>query len=151
MVGSRSSRGGFSAVEAVVTLSIAMLLLSLSARAMGPVQSASAVRAAEEAFSGLLARARSQAIERGTTALLRVDAAADSAWVTLGGNQVERFDFNSSLDVDLQAPSGAVLCLTPRGVADPSCTSGSVTPVSFRRGGHTRIIHVLPLGQMIHP
>ena len=118
---------------------------------MGPVQSASAVRSADEAFRGLVARARSLAIEQGTTTVVGVDPAGDSAWVTRAGVRIEGFRFHNSLGVDLRAPSNITLCLTPRGVADPNCANGMVSVFSFVRGSATRSVNVLPLGQVVTP
>lgn len=142
-------RGGFTVMETLTAVSIGLVLLSMTVRSLSPVQERTALRSAEQAFRGLVARTRAQAIERGEDAVLRLDAAGDSAWIVRGTQRVEGFAFDSELAVDVQTNVPVVICMTPRGVADPACGTNAVMTILFQRGGASSAIQVLPLGQIL--
>lgn len=142
-------RRGFSVLETLTALSIGVVLVSLSVRASTPVRENVAVQSADQAFRGMLARARSQAIERGENAVLHLDAGGDSVWIERGNQVIEGFRFDHELGVDVQTAGSVDLCMTPRGTADPTCGTGTVMTIRFQRGAASSALQVLPLGQII--
>lgn len=149
-----AARRGFTLIEVVVALVVAGILLGMAIGAFGPLQNDRAVASAQSAFLSLHAQTRAFALERGTLARLVVDAAGDSAFVTvrLGGgadSTVNRYDFQEALGVTLESePVAPVICMTPRGVANPTCSGGNVQ-VTFTRGSSETAVRILPLGQVI--
>ena len=80
-----STRRGFSLIEIVVTLVAGSVLLGIAAPSVSGVRGHFAVSGARTTFSSLHARARAQAIERGGTVRLVVDAAHDHVAIWSGG------------------------------------------------------------------
>jgi type II secretory pathway pseudopilin PulG len=142
---------GFTVIEVVIVLMFAAVLLGVSMSAFGEVQSRMAADQAVRAFHGLHARARAQAVERGIATQLVVDVGGDSVTIRRAGQRLETIRFQSDLGVDLVG-SSFVLCMGPRGFADPGCNSFSEpVKLGFSRGGDTEAVAVLPMGQLIIP
>ncbi len=147
-----SEKAGFTLPEVALALVISLILLSLTFRAAQPALEASSVRSAEHVFRSLSSRARAHAIERGTMVRLNIDPDGDSVWITRGNVTVESYDFRSELGIDLRTNKGpASVCMTPRGYADPNCSSPSVFLTYFEAPGITRLVKVLPMGQIVEP
>ncbi|MEX2528994.1 MAG: type II secretion system protein [Gemmatimonadota bacterium] len=151
---SASARRGFTLIEVVVALVVAGILLGMAIGAFGPLQNDRAVASAQSAFLSLHAQTRAFALERGTLARLVVDAAGDRAFVTIrleagGDSTVNSYDFQEVLGVAVASePASPVICMTPRGVANPICAGGNVQ-VTFTRGSSESAVQILPLGQVI--
>ena len=143
------SRRGYSVLETLTAVSIGMVLLSVSVRALSPVQENTAVRSADQAFRTLLAKTRSQAIERGENAILYLDAAGDSAWIERGNQKVDGFKFGEEFGVDVRTAGAVQICMTPKGLASTSCGTATLMTISFQVGSASRSLKVLPLGQVI--
>jgi Tfp pilus assembly protein FimT len=143
------SQAGFTILEGMVALSVSLLMLSISIRAVAPVREASSVRSADQVFRSMVTLARSHAIERGQPVQLRVDVSGDSAWVTRGNQLVDRYDFRGELDVDLISKRPITVCLMPNGVADANCSSPALADLSFQQGGTSRAVQILPTGHVV--
>ncbi len=143
---------GFTLPEIALALVISLILLSLTFRAAQPALESTSVRSAEHVFRALSARARAHAIERGTMVRLNIDPVGDSVWITRGNVTVESYDFRAELGIDLNTNKGAAsVCMTPRGFADPNCSSPSVFLTYFEAPGVTRVVKMLPMGQIVEP
>ncbi len=125
------------------------VLLSIIVRALSPLQNRIALRSSQEALKGLLATARVRAIEYGTRVRLKIDPAKDSAWVT-ADSVLTSFGFASEFNVDVQSPADSVvLCMEPRGFANPSCNSfTNFATLLFVVGSETLSVTLLPMGQI---
>jgi len=147
------SRTGFTLPEMAIALAIGLVLLAISFRAAQPAIQATSVRSAEQVFRTIHARARGLAIERGAIARFNVDPHGDSVWVQLGNEQIESFDFREEFGIDLRTNVGTAtsVCMTPRGVADPNCSSHVVFLAFFDSPSRSTGVKVLPLGQIVEP
>jgi prepilin-type N-terminal cleavage/methylation domain-containing protein len=143
-------RSGFTLIEVVIALMFAAILLGVAVTAFGSLQTRMATGQAVRSFQALHARARASAIESGTFARLFVDLAADSVSVRRGGNVLETIHFQEELGVDIEGEYNFLLCMGPRGYADPDCSTFS-TPVklAFTLGEDSEVVEILPLGQLI--
>lgn len=145
-------RRGFTMVEVVVTVMVAMILLSISVRGFGDTMSNMAVDGAAETFASLQARARAVAVERGDIARLNTDPAGDSVWITVGGSRVDFLNFMEDRGVDIQSGTAGVirLCMSPRGFAEIDCNSfeNNTVILDFVQGGASASLTILPLGQL---
>lgn len=142
--------GGFTLIEILVAVTVGMILTGIAAMNTVGARATYGLSAAERAFGALHARARSHAVERGTTVLFHVDASTDSVWVSAGGDVLEGTNLRREFGVDVAVDGSSFhLCFTPRGFANPSCgSSSSAQKVVFYRGNRTRGLAVLPLGQV---
>ena len=89
------------------------------------------------------------AVERGSPVFLEVDTDGDSAWIRADTTTIEKIRFQQSMAVDLEGVSASI-CMTARGLADPTC--GSVSgpyDLNFTRAGRTAAATVLLYGQFI--
>ena len=146
-----ATRAGFSLIEGLIAVSIGLLLLSITVRAMAPVRQASAVRSADHVVRTLMSRARAEAIERGDIVELRFDPSGDSAWVQAGSTQVDRFDFHDELGINVTAYGPVTVCMTPRGVADANCNQPTIPLIGLSLGGSYTSLKILPSGQIVAP
>lgn len=128
----------------------AAILVGVAVTAFGSLQTRMAAGQAVRSFQALHARARATAIETGTFARLFVDVGADSATVRRGGGVLETIHFQEELGVDIQGERSFILCMGPRGYADPDCSTYS-TPIklAFTLGADSEVVEILPLGQLI--
>ena len=148
----RRSRLGFSLIELVIALLIGSILTSIALSSYGNARGRFAVRGARNTFAALHARARAQAIERGSTVRLMVDAAGDSVYLVSGGITLENVRFGEELNVDIRSSSGSLrLCMNSRGYADSDCNSFNTTPtVTFWQNADSASVSILPLGQLVY-
>jgi len=146
-------RAGFTLPEMAIALLIGLVLLGISFRAAQPAIQATSVRSAEQVFRAMHARARAVAIERGAMTRFNVDPDGDSVWIQLGNTQIESFDFHEEFGIDLRTNVGvgASVCMTPRGIADPNCSSQPVFLTYFDSPSRSSGVKILPLGQIVHP
>lgn len=109
-------------------------------------------------YATLHQRARAKAVEMGTTQLFLVDTQGDSAFI-IDLNTFEITDitrFREELNVDLRSTASTFLvCMTPRGYADPTCPafgfSTSSTPIKleFWLNQDSTSVTILPMGQLV--
>ena len=142
----RSRTGGFSLIELVIALLVGGILVSIASPGISGARARYAVTGARGAFTALHARARAQAIERGTSVRLIVDTAGDSVSLSSGGQVLETVRFAGDQNVDITAtPSTVVLCMTPRGYADTDCNNFSVASViTFSQNAESAMVVLLP-------
>jgi prepilin-type N-terminal cleavage/methylation domain-containing protein len=141
---------GFTLIEVLIVIVIGGILTSIAIKELGPASSRTSAQQARNVFNGIASRARAHAIERGQTAILVVDAHADSVSIVAGGDVLETVHFRASMGIDIQAEAAVTqICMTPRGFADPSCNSFNTTiRVAFVQGAQSREVEILPLGQI---
>ena len=143
------NKAGFTVVELMTALAIGSILTGITFRELGPVRDASAARSARESYSSLYARARAISIQHGERVFVVTDPVGDSAWIQRGTEQVEVVHFATEYAVDLRTPTTHVICMTPRGFADPDCGNvDNVTNVTFEKHGHSQAVRVMPFGQV---
>ncbi len=146
----RRCTSGFTFTELVVALAVGSVLTSIAVRNAGPVLSETAVRGATQTFSGLHARARAHAVERGAIARLRVDTSRDNVTIIVASDTIEIVTFGASQDVDIQASAPTItLCINPRGFGERGCSSfESSVSISFVQGEKASEVRLWPLGQL---
>lgn len=150
-----SDEAGFTLVEFVVVLLVAMVLLDVAAGGLVPARQMAGLQSAEHSFRSLHARSRAHAIERGTTVRLELDPFVDRAHVVAGTDTLESFDFQETYGVDVESEvdgSNVLLtqCMSSRGLGDGACTSfSSPADITFAQGDRARSIRLLPLGQVL--
>jgi len=143
------NRKAFTLVELLVSLAVGAILVGIAMTAMAPARSAYAVRSARATFGTLVARARAQAVERGGQVFFEVDPAGDSAWIRVDTTTVEKIRFREAMGVELVGPT-ATVCMSARGIADPTCGSVSgPVGISFQRGGRSASATILLYGQYV--
>lgn len=146
---------GFTLIEFVVVLVLAMVLMDIAVGGLLPARRAAALESAEYALRSLHARARAHAIERGTDARFEIDPAADLARVVVEADTIVTVDFAETYGVDVESQVGGSVtaltqCMTPRGVGDGACTSfSSPAEIALFQDGRSRVIRLLPLGQIL--
>lgn len=140
---------GFTLIEVLITILVGAILTSIAVKGFGLTSSELAVRQAKNVFTGLVARARAQAVQDGTTALLIVDTRGDSVTVRSTGDPETQF-FGGEMEIDLQSSSNVFfLCMTPRGFANPNCNSFNTTiELRFVQGPEADTVEILPMGQV---
>jgi len=143
-------RRGFTLSEVLVSVTIGVILTGIAMLSPNGARSGYAISGAERAMGALTARARAQAVERGTVVRLNVDPETDSIWVSLDGEVVAGQNLMRDFGVDVNVEGGRFhICFTARGFADPSCSSSSGTQVvQFSRAERTEEAMILPLGQV---
>ena len=145
-----NTRGGFTLIEMVITVSVALILLNVALSASGPAFDRMTVSSARTSFAALHARARARAVERGRNVRLSVDPATDSAWVSDGTEIIEAVAFGTDSGIDIRTPALMELCLGPRGYADTDCNSfTSAVKLEFTRRAASAAVQVRPLGQLV--
>ena len=145
---------GFTIIELVIALLIGSILTSIALSSFGNSTARFSVRGARNAFISMHARARASAIERGTTANLFIDLAADTVAVVRQDTVIAMVDFMSQYNVNLtNSNTRLTLCMSPRGYADDGCTSFSAAQTlgfTFTNGSESVSLQILPLGQLIY-
>lgn len=155
-------RTGFTLIELVIVILIGSILVGIALSTFQSAQAAFAARGAKTMYATLHQRARGRAVELGRTQILIVDTAGDSAFIydwivspfSLTITDVTRF--RQQLNVDLRAPVGAfLLCMTPRGYADPTCPAFGFTTwnvpikLEFWLNADSSSVTILPMGQLV--
>jgi prepilin-type N-terminal cleavage/methylation domain-containing protein len=148
----RLEPNGFTVLELLIVLVVGGILTTIAVRSFSQVHGGLGTHTAVSSFMTMHAQARALAVERGRPILLVADASTGRVSIEeTDGTTVRERDFADAYDVTIGAPGDEVrLCMTARGFADPRC--GNVndrTPVTFTRGGRTRTLVLLPLGQAL--
>lgn len=143
---------GFTMLEIVLVVAIAAILTSVALRGFGVVVSQIATNDARRSFAAMQARARANALERGEVSRLRVDPTGDSVWITGSSGTIERVNFATSREVDIQSSEAGIttLCINPRGFGDIRCNSfdANTVDLTFVQGGQSAAVRILPLGAL---
>jgi prepilin-type N-terminal cleavage/methylation domain-containing protein len=149
-------RAGFTLIELVVVILIGSILMGFALASFQNAQSAFAARGAKSMYATFHQKARARAIETGETVRLIVDVQGDSAWMLVPGVANDIVNFRRELNVDLRASSSMFLiCMTPRGFADPSCPafgySLNTSPIrlEFWLTSDSSSVLILPMGQLV--
>lgn len=149
-------KAGFTLIELVVVILIGSILVGVALSGFQNAQAAMAARGAKTMYATLHQRARARAIELGETVLFIVDTQGDSAFMLSNGAVSDVTRFRSELNVDLRAsPTAFLICMTPRGYADPSCpafafsTSSSPIRLEFWLNADSSSVLILPMGQLV--
>jgi prepilin-type N-terminal cleavage/methylation domain-containing protein len=149
----KHSRRGFTIIEIVIVLLVGTILTSIAMSSFGSARAPFAVRSARNTFVSLVARARTQAIERGANVHVVVVPLGDSAFIRsgFGGDVQEVIKFDTQFRVDLIAEERIRLCMNSRGYADPDCNSfGSAVKIGFQQNAEVTVVTLLPMGQVIY-
>jgi prepilin-type N-terminal cleavage/methylation domain-containing protein len=149
-------RAGFTLLEMVIALMFGGILAGIAISGFGGTQGRLAVRSAQASFLSLHAHTRALAVERGVQVQLLVDPATDVVAIRLGcdgaGDILEARNFQDAHSVTVTTGGGtASLCMTPKGVANPSLNTFPQTPtrIVFTRGEATSEVTLQPLGQAV--
>jgi prepilin-type N-terminal cleavage/methylation domain-containing protein len=148
---------GFTLIEMVFVILIGSLLTMVALSTFQNAQAAFAARGAKTMYATLHQRARSKAIEMGETVIFFVDTTGDSALIVSSDGITDVTRFRVQQGVDLRAtPTSFIMCMTPRGYADPNCsayaftaTSSSPIKVEFWLNADSTSVTVLPMGQLV--
>jgi len=150
------SRKGFTLLELVIVVVITSVLAGVVVNSFSRMAGQLNTRSAHDNFLSLHAQARAFAVERGVEVRFIIDPAQDRVRIeTTRDGQVDilnEMDFREAFAVDLIRVTGqgiAVLCFTPRGVANLGCANAvtTETTIRFDMGTRSRSIRLLPLGQ----
>jgi prepilin-type N-terminal cleavage/methylation domain-containing protein len=153
-------KAGFTLIELVVVILIGSLLVGFALSSFSGAQARFATRGAKTMYATLHQRARAKAVELGRTQLFLVDTQGDSAfiidWNPPSYPITDITRFREELNVDLRAtPSAFLVCMTPRGYADPNCpafgfsTFSSPVKLEFWLAGDSTSVTILPMGQLV--
>lgn len=154
------NRRGFSLLELVVVIVVGGIVATIAFNSFQNAQARMGPRAAQGQFLTMLAHARAIAVERGTPALLSLDAGAGTATIRARpapGQPLEILDQRDLADsygvqIALSDGDDVDVCMTPRGYADPSCgTLDAELTVRFTRNNQGTQVILLPSGQAIQP
>lgn len=144
---------GFTVIELMFVIVIGSILTMIAMSSFQNAQAAFAARSAKNMYSTLHQRARSRAIELGRRVYISVSSDGDSAYIAVPGVGVSDVThFRRELNVDLRStPSNFLVCMTPRGYANPSCPGsiGSAVNLEFWRAADSTTLIVLPMGQLV--
>lgn len=146
-------RTGFTIVELLLVLVVGGILAGVAMSALGDSHGAVSVRSAQNNFLSLHARARAVAVEQGEVARFIVNRERNLVSVVVGQGddeeEVRTVDFREAFGTELDGDwNELVLCMTPRGFADPGCNSFSGdAEVQIQQGGSLRTVTLRPLGQ----
>jgi prepilin-type N-terminal cleavage/methylation domain-containing protein len=151
-------RAGFTLIELLVVIMIGSILIGITLAGFQNAQAAYAARGGKTQYATFHQRARARAIEMGRTMVLFVDSNGDSAFIVdIGAGVIsDRLNLRRELRVDLRtSPSTFLVCMTPRGYADPTCPaygfSVANTPLTlqFWSGADSTTLIMLPMGQLV--
>jgi prepilin-type N-terminal cleavage/methylation domain-containing protein len=146
----RRKTRGFSLIELTVSIVIAGILLDVAVRATVPVQDSLSVGSGRGVVVALHARARAQAVARGTMVRLIIDPTTDVVTIFEGSETIETVDLRETRGIDILGSSQIRVCMTPRGFADTDCNSfESAVTVGLNRGESTSEVKLRPMGQIV--
>lgn len=145
-------QAGFAAIEIVVVIMIAAVLMGMAIPAFGRVQARRGVINARNTLIALAARARAHAVERGENVYLEIDPVTNRAWVRRGTDTIQVVQYSGEFAAEMQLASNTstvAICYSSRGFARESCNAGTLPDVvTFRRGPETARARIRPLGQV---
>jgi type IV fimbrial biogenesis protein FimU len=152
-----SNRPGFTMVEMVIVITIAGIIAAFAIPSFSNTQRNRNAQNARDSFVWLGAKARSRAIEMGTTWLLEISPATERAWIvkrnpTVASDTLEIVNYVTKYASTISTASNNVitLCFNSRGFAW-SCSGnspGSNVDITFTHAQRTAVARVKPLGQM---
>jgi prepilin-type N-terminal cleavage/methylation domain-containing protein len=151
--GTCRARAGFSIVELLFVMIIAGLLMTIGTNSFRKFETYQSVENSRNAVIQLARRARSVAIEKGTTVQIDIDATNKRASVSSGGTTIDQIYFSELGIATMTNSNGATItvCYNARGFALTSTctTAGLPATVTFGRGGQSGVITVQPLGRIV--
>ncbi len=149
--------GGFTMIELLLTLTIALILLGIALPRFGETNSRVALASARSKVTVAVSAARAAATRFGRISTLVVDVAGDRLRVevdtsALGGELpilLREVDLWSGLGVNLRA-SDPLICFDPRGisVASGACTGRAVV-IRLERSGLQDSVVVSATGRVV--
>ena len=150
-------RPGFSMVEMVIAMVIAGIIASFAIPSFNNVQQNRMAMNARDSFMWMSNRARSRAIEMGTTWLLEVDPTTERAWIvrrnpTVASDTLQKVDFPTQYasTISTAANTLVTICYNSRGFAW-ACAAGSpgsAVDVTFTHARRNSVVRIRPLGQV---
>ena len=146
---------GFTILELIIVLVISTVLAGIITLSFSRVQGQLGVQSAQTNFLSLHAQARAFAAERGTLVYFVVDDGDDEFRVEWDNPDTGTREVLNVVSVGQEfgvnvtaSESGAQLCFTPRGIADPGCNTFTGTlRVQLDRANRSAALLVLQLGQ----
>jgi prepilin-type N-terminal cleavage/methylation domain-containing protein len=153
----KRSPNGFTVIELLIVIMIGSILVGIAMSGAQRAQSGYAARGAKTMYATLHQLARARSIEMGETLRLIVDSNGDSAFIRhRDGSVTNNTKFRDELNVDLRStPARFMLCMTPRGYADPDCPALPDTALSgavlleFWQNADSSTVIILPMGQLV--
>lgn len=152
-------RYGFTLLEMLVVIAVGGILAAVAVASFGGIQGQMGVRGAQNALLSMHAQTRALAVERGGRARLMVESGTGNVVIDLLTDPagvptvIERRNFPALYNVTVTTePAPVVVCMTPRGYADPGCNSyGQRGIVRISGRGGSSQVDFLPLGQAVLP
>ena len=145
-------RGGFSMIELLVVVVIAAVLMTIGTNKFRKFEKYQSIQNASNAVIQLARRARSAAIEKGTTVQLDIDATNMRAVVSVGGTAIDRIYFSELGVTSVVNSTGATItvCYNARGFALTStCSTALPATVTFSRADQSGVVTVQALGRIV--
>jgi prepilin-type N-terminal cleavage/methylation domain-containing protein len=144
---------GFTAIEMVMVIVIAGILMAVAIPILRTSSPRTAVHGAADEVSRLYATARSASIQRGKTAWLLLDPSTSTVTVTakkIGATGVDTIakpdDLNSRYNVTFTT-SATSLVFTPRGIG--ANLSTTMVIISSNTGGIVDTVRIYPTGKIV--
>lgn len=152
-----SHRLGFTAVEMIVVLVLAGILVGIAAPPLGRMRTRAALQNARAAVTSALTVARSASTQWGRTSILRIDAYGDALWTVVdtgsagtGADTVVlgRFLLRDDFGVNLRSERTA-LCFNSRGVGTAATECPTLgAQLVLEHGGESDTLFINAAGRL---
>ncbi len=150
-------RPGFSMIEMVIVMIIAGIIAAFTIPSFNNAQQNRMAENARDSFVWLAAKARSRAIEMGTTWLLEIDPNTERAWIvkrnpTVAADTLQTVSYPTEYASTISTAANTVitLCFNSRGYAwaCAGTSPGANVEITFTHAQRTSLVRVKPLGQV---